>query len=237
MSPSCLEATDFEQVIVNKPWGYEYLMFGDDAIGVWCLHINPGERTSLHCHPLKKTGLILLSGEAEISFLNDSVRLRAPDKIMLRAGLFHSTCALSPDGAIVIEVETPRHKTNLVRLEDKYGRRQAPYEGAEAKRKRTEDCIRLTLPENGEVNTYRVRDCTLRVEQTDDVESLAERATDEIILVMRGGLYSGDGQPVLAEGDVITPPTLKRLASAFSAPKGIAVLTVAKTRHKASRSK
>ena len=226
MSASCAQATDFEQVIVNKPWGYEYLMYGDDAIGVWCLHINSGERTSLHCHPLKKTGLILLSGEAEVSFLNDSVRLSAPDKLMLRAGLFHSTRALSPEGAILIEVETPRHKTNLVRLEDKYGRRQAPYEGAEARRKRTESCIRLAQPEEDKSHTYQIRDCTLRVEQTDDIEALAERMTDEIMLVMRGGLYSNDGQPVLAEGDVITPRTLKRLASAFSAPRGIAVLTV-----------
>lgn len=223
-----LNTSDYDQVIVNKPWGYEYLMYGDDAIGIWCLHIDSGERTSLHCHPLKKTGLIVLSGEVEISFLNGSTRLAAPDRIMLRAGLFHSTRALSSEGAVIIEVETPRHKTNLVRLEDEYGRQQTAYEGKDAQVERTDECIRIELPEPGERRSYTFRDCVLNMEQADDVVALAERLTDEIILVMRGGLYSSDNLPVLAEGDVVSPATLKRLAAAFAAPDGITVLTVRK---------
>ena len=63
---------DYQKVLVKKPWGYEYLMYQNGTVGVWYLHIKEGARTSLHCHPHKKTGLILLSGEAVVSFLNDS---------------------------------------------------------------------------------------------------------------------------------------------------------------------
>ena len=57
---------DYTEVMVTKPWGYEYLMYQNEDIAIWSLHIDYGKQTSLHCHPRKKTGLILLSGEAEV---------------------------------------------------------------------------------------------------------------------------------------------------------------------------
>jgi mannose-6-phosphate isomerase-like protein (cupin superfamily) len=222
--------SDYDKVIVNKPWGYEYLMYATDDIGIWCLNIDQGQRTSLHCHPLKKTGLVLLSGTAEVSFLNDATPLTAPGRLMLRAGLFHSTKATSPEGAIVIEVETPRHKTNLVRLEDAYGREASGYEGKDKQIPKTGDCLYLDAPELGKTHTYTLRESTLSVEKTDDVAAYAETLTDEIILVLEGGLFSDDGQPVLAAGDVVEPATLQRLVKSFCAPEGMAVLKVRKTK-------
>ncbi len=228
MAGTAQVACNYEKVIVNKPWGFEYLMYGDDNIGIWCLNIMQGERTSLHCHPLKKTGLIVLSGEAEVSFLNDSTRLIAPARLMLRAGLFHSTRALSPDGAVVIEVETPRFKTNLVRLEDAYGREDAGYEGADKQIPKTQECLYLASPELHKPAAYRLKECALTVEKTDDIETFAANLDDEIILVLEGGLFSDDGQPVLAAGDVVSPATVQRLVKAFSAPNGISVLRIRK---------
>ena len=51
---------------VTKPWGYEYLAYENDNVGVWILHIKEGESTSMHCHPNKDTGLIVLEGEVDI---------------------------------------------------------------------------------------------------------------------------------------------------------------------------
>jgi hypothetical protein len=226
--------SDYARVIVNKPWGYEYLMYATDAIGVWCLNIDHGQRTSLHCHPLKKTGLVLLSGAAEVSFLNDATRLVAPARLMLRAGLFHSTKATSPEGAIVLEVETPRHKRNLVRLEDAYGREAAGYEGVDKQAPKTEDCLCLAPPEPGVRRAYALRDCTLEVEQVGDVRAFAATLADEIVLVLDGGLFSEDGQPVLAAGDVVSPATVRRLVGHFHAPEGMAVLTIRATERDAS---
>ena len=52
---------------VKKPWGYEYLAYENENVGLWFLYIAPGQSTSMHCHPKKTTGLVLLDGEAEIS--------------------------------------------------------------------------------------------------------------------------------------------------------------------------
>lgn len=219
---------DYQRVIVKKPWGYEYLMYQNDAIGIWYLHIKHGDRTSLHCHPHKKTGLVLLSGEAVVSFLNNSVRLKALSKLMIRAGLFHSTAAVSPEGIAVIEIETPCLKGDVVRFEDKYGRKEKPYEGLDAMIPVTEDCIRLNDPERGKQFKYTMHGCVLSVEKTKDISGLRQRPLGEIIVVLEGGLVSRAGEPVLSPGDVVSTSTLDRLTETFSAPYGVSLLTIQK---------
>lgn len=55
--------------IILKPWGYEYSVYENKSFSVWLLHIKENEFTSMHCHPRKKTKLILLDGQAKISLL------------------------------------------------------------------------------------------------------------------------------------------------------------------------
>ena len=112
----------YESTVVKKPWGYEYLVYQNDKAALWFLHINKDQQTSMHCHPNKTTGLILLDGEAELSFLSESKVIHAVSKTMIRKGLFHQTKAISDGGISVFEIETPVDKHDLVRLEDKYGR-------------------------------------------------------------------------------------------------------------------
>ena len=44
--------------LVKKPWGSEYLIYENSKIAAWLLDISYKKKTSLHCHPLKKTGFI-----------------------------------------------------------------------------------------------------------------------------------------------------------------------------------
>ncbi|MBN2008116.1 hypothetical protein JW960_02085 [candidate division KSB1 bacterium] len=207
-----LEYTD---VIVEKPWGYEYLMIQSSTIGIWALHINEGSQTSLHCHPRKKTGLILVHGEAQIGFLNNSTMLRAVNKLMIRPGLFHSTKAMSPGGIDLIEVETPPDKVNLVRLDDAYGRVEQPYEGPESQKPLSDDCIHLDIPTICDRNEYTMKSASLIVERVDVLTPLKLYKPDDLILVIEGGIFSRDGEPVLSEGDVVTRSTIDRLADTF----------------------
>ena len=78
--------------LVKKPWGEEYIICKTKKAATWHLKINSRKKTSLHCHPNKKTGFILLDGKVEvmIGFYEKRI-LKAPDKLMIRPGLFHST--------------------------------------------------------------------------------------------------------------------------------------------------
>lgn len=122
---------DYSKVVVRKPWGYEYLIFQNDAAAVWILHIKSGFQTSLHCHPTKKTAIAVLSGSAVCSTLEGEVT-RGPGTIaLLGKGVFHRTRSTSSAGTYVMEVETPVNKRDLVRLVDDYGRRGLGYESTE----------------------------------------------------------------------------------------------------------
>lgn len=122
------EKLNYKKIVVDKPWGYEYLMFENDYVGIWILYLKQGFSTSMHCHLLKKTSLVLLSGEAISSTLDTRFKLKSLDGLIIDTGVFHSTEALSPGGIFLMEIETPSDKYDLVRLRDKYGRENKGYE-------------------------------------------------------------------------------------------------------------
>ena len=111
----------------RKPWGYEYLIYENDEVAIWHLFINKWESTSMHCHPNKKTGLLVLCGGAKISFLNGHQKVFAGEKVMIRHGVFHQTMNMTSEILQLFEIETPVNKADIIRLEDCYGRAGMPY--------------------------------------------------------------------------------------------------------------
>ena len=128
--PASVENPDYNGLVVRKPWGYEYLLFENKHVAIWFLYIKNGAKTSMHCHPNKKTSLINLHGKIETSTLTDVFPLAEKEAIVIDNGVFHSTASVSVDGAYIIEIETPPNKGDLVRLKDAYGRENKGYEGA-----------------------------------------------------------------------------------------------------------
>ncbi|MFM7357113.1 MAG: cupin domain-containing protein [Sediminibacterium sp.] len=121
---------DYSNVVVNKPWGYEYLWFQNQYIAIWFLRIAPGQSTSLHCHAKKRTSLIVLDGSIICTTIDDKYCLNKLDSVVLEACVFHSSKAISESGAFVMEIETPPMKGDLVRMHDVYGRQDIGYEKA-----------------------------------------------------------------------------------------------------------
>ena len=208
--------TEYKNVIVNKPWGYEYLAYENEHVGLWFLHIEKNQQTSLHCHPKKDTGLIVLDGTVDVSFLNDINRLVAGRKIMIRKGLFHSTKALSESGANIFEIETPKLKHDLVRLEDKYGRKAKPYEGKSSEEEKTRECIFFKDPKKNEKNTYIFSNCKIFVESITNKDSFMKIEDHENIMFLNGGILTDQKDILVASpGDVIAAHIVKRLLGTF----------------------
>ena len=72
--------SNYNTNIVKKPWGYEYLAYENEYVAIWFLYIKHNHATSFHCHPNKTTGLILLDGQAETSFLNNTNKLNPTNR-------------------------------------------------------------------------------------------------------------------------------------------------------------
>jgi len=149
---------DYRGVIVKKPWGYEYLVFENEFVAIWMLQIVRKRKTSMHCHPQKRTGLILLSGEAKFHHLDGSIALSRMSAVNIDAKTFHSTEAssllpihpVSEDGIWVMEIETPPLKEDLCRMSDSYGRAGETYEGAGQMVFQPKEILRLAEPAEGD---------------------------------------------------------------------------------------
>lgn len=197
--------SNYDSNIVKKPWGYEYLAYENENVGLWFLHILKDQSTSMHCHPKKTTGLVVLDGGAEISFLADKRRLQSLDKVMIRRGLFHSTKALSENGALIFEIETPVDKQDLVRLNDQYGRASKPYEDSTFEELKTKNCLWIEDPILGESNLYQFAGCTLKVENINNINVINEKKDNDLLMFLKGGMIriiDGISHCVTIPGDV-----------------------------------
>ena len=205
-----------EHNIVSKPWGYEYIVYQNAHVAMKLLHIRQGERTSLHCHPNKSTGLVVVDGTAEINFIAGSRTLTAPAKQMIRRGLFHQTHALSAGGILMLEIETPVDKDDLVRLKDNYGRKDSGYEGQQFELPKTEDCVWFDDPEPDQANHYMLGSSSVSIARVHDVLTFAHYPADDIVIFLRGGLVKtvdGRSHLVTQPGDVGQVKVIQQVAS------------------------
>ena len=199
--------------IVKKPWGYEYLVFENSQVALWALFIATQHQTSMHCHPNKTTGLIVLDGTCEISFFSNSFVIDSLDKIMIRKGLFHSTKSISESGSVVFEIETPNNKQDLVRFDDSYGRKGLPYEGKEFEQPKSNNC--LWINEDFELNFSKFANCELEIHTVDDI-SFFDKYDDSVnFIFLSGGIMTNYDVTLVNPGDIINNIIAKKITSIF----------------------
>ena len=205
---------DYKKVVVKKPWGYEYLIFQSKHSAIWILYIKPNHQTSMHCHPQKKTSLIVLEGTVECSSLTESIAMDLGQGLIIDKGSFHRTKAISKNGCFVMEIETPVNKHDLVRLKDSYKRVGKGYETID-KYKFLPNYNYLTFGES-EVYyniTKRFWECTLTIKKAktkDDIDLiLASNAGGNLLSLLDGEIHN-NGMTLMEPGDTITVATLKK---------------------------
>jgi len=204
---------DFSKILVKKPWGEEYEVFNNEDISLWHLIIKPGHKTSLHCHPKKKTGLIVLDGHARLDFLSGYNDLQTLDKRIIRPSVFHSTTNTGITDLHLLEVETPKDKLDLLRLEDDYSRAGTPYE--------SEKNFEPLIFKRFNFSTYSIgmAQFLLNITATRKLVDSSYRPTrPEKILILHGRIHREDIE-VAGPGDILDEQTIGRLLDKFDATK------------------
>tara|TARA_A100001015_G_scaffold316611_1_gene431381 strand:- start:4727 stop:5392 length:666 start_codon:yes stop_codon:yes gene_type:complete len=213
----------FLNKLVVKPWGSEYLIYGNKKIAAWFLNISHKKATSLHCHPLKKTGFILLGGSVSINIgFYQKKKIKALDKVMIRPGLFHSTKAVSKGGAQIIEIETPNKKEDLIRFKDNYGREKKPYESKKNIIKLPKNSLKIQNKKN-----FIFNNCKFKIKKYKKILSKDLSNKKEIYAVLDGGLGTNSKNLVLSPGDIVRTNTIKKLVTSFKPSPFITILTIA----------
>ena len=217
----------YKDVCVKKPWGHEYLCYQNEVLAIWFLHIENGQQTSLHCHPNKHSGFVVLEGTAELSFLRGKMVLHGLDKVHIFRGRFHSTRSLSKGGSFILEIETPENKTDLVRLEDAYGRKGKSYEGKEFEFPKNELSLWIGEPEDAKASII-CNGCTICHFRPSTKQDLIIYQDQDFFVVMRGGIEAYAKAQILWPGDVIDGVSLARLADTFMLIEGTTLLHIRK---------
>jgi len=205
---------DYSKVVIKKPWGHEYVIFKNGDVAVWVLHIKHGFQTSMHCHPNKKTSIAVLSGEAAFATLENEHRLRPGEGLFLDKGVFHSTRAVSPEGILVMETETPTNKKDLVRLRDSYGRSGQGYEGKEHFLDVNDSELNhFHKPEDRYLRGKEFGACAITLTQHheyEDFKSTFAHFGGNIAAVLSGGLLNSKNECIVGVGDVVGFQDLER---------------------------
>ena len=117
--------------LISQPWGHEHRVYDDALLDVWVQTLAAATSTSMHCHPRKDTFLLCLEGRGEvITGAGRVISFVSGGALHIEQGAAHRLAA-STD-MIVVEIETPRDKFDLVRLAEDSRRAGPSYEGANA---------------------------------------------------------------------------------------------------------
>ena len=126
---SSVHPKDYHDCVVIKPWGHEFQMFDDKKHSIWILNLRPNRSTSLHCHQHKTVCLIPLVGSITLITLDQRFTVRPMESISLLPKVFHCLWNSGKSDVVLVEIESPSIKLDLVRAEDAYGRAKNGYEG------------------------------------------------------------------------------------------------------------
>ena len=211
----------YDKRIVFKPWGHEHVVYRyKNILSVTLLNINSKKSTSLHCHPTKKTGFVLLDGKALIQlglWKSERKIYKSPSKLMIRTGLFHSIKCVSKKPLLALELETPIDKNDLVRFNDKYGREKKPYE--KGKKISNKNIEQVKLHKFKKNNKYLFGRTSIELETHKNFKKLISQKNDTIFAVLNGNVCNKKKKNILFPGVIIKKGTSKKLEKVFKIHK------------------
>lgn len=212
---------------VNKPWGSEYTIYKNSVSSTKLLKIEKFKSTSLHCHPTKKTGFILIKGEVnvDLGFYNKK-KLSSISRLMIRPGLFHSTSNNAEETAVILEIETPIDKDDLVRFKDEYGRENTSYEGENKMTDLDKNDIKFEDPKLDTFNEYMLEGKRIIIEKLSKDRKIKLNNYKEIFAILGGGLFNNKGLCVLSPGDIVSTDTVLKLSENFRIIDNITFLRI-----------
>jgi len=222
----------YDNTIVIKPWGYEYVVYREkNDLSVTLLNINYKEKTSLHCHPQKKSGFIVLKGKAlfQLGLWKKRREIKKScSKRMIARGLFHQITSLSKNGLIALEFETPVNKKDLVRFQDSYGRQKKTYEGKKFTKQIKPEQLQLKKPTISKKTNYSIGDCNLSLEIHKDFTKLVKNKKNTLFAILKGNVSDHKGNNVLEYGDIVKTIDFKVFSKVFKIKNRLTVLKVNK---------
>ena len=207
----------YDDRIVFKPWGFEHMLLRiKNEVLIKYLNIEYNKQTSLHSHPAKKTGFIILNGKALVQYgiYRSNNKVYNPlSRLVIRPGLFHSIKAISKKGLQVLELESPVDQNDLIRLSDKYGRKFKSYEGKNFTTKGNNINYKLEI-NNKKNHSFTIGNTFVQLEKKKNFKDIKKNDLSTSA-ILKGEIVDKKGQSVIKYGEIVKTTTLKILSSLF----------------------
>lgn len=211
--------------IVKKPWGHEYLCFQNKFLSIWLLAINKDSETSLHCHPNKDTGYVVLDGNVELTFIRGSKKLKTLDKVYIFKKRFHKSRNIHSKTSYILEIETPIDKDDLVRMNDKYGRAGKPYENFKNFYKKDNKCLNIKNVTKDKFITYFLKRKFVHFNLSNQKSKISSFKKKDLFIFTSGGFYKKK-DILIQPADVMDGESLKLFHNNFSLKNNTKVIHV-----------
>ena len=224
----------YDNRVVIKPWGEEYNIFRNKKkIAITYLKIEKGFSTSLHCHPVKKTGFLILKGVAEvqIGIYKKNIKRYPPMSILvLRPGLFHRIKANKKSDLFALEIENPYIKNDLVRMKDNYGRRLKGYESLKSTRQLVKKDLLFEIPKKTKKNNYILNNVNIEISYYKDFKRFKSFDDKSVSIILDGKIVSDKRKTVITTGEIVKSFTLKQLSQYFKIDNKLLLLKASKNK-------
>jgi mannose-6-phosphate isomerase-like protein (cupin superfamily) len=220
--------------VVVKPWGEEHVCFyNKKKLGITLVKIKPKHQTSLHSHPNKKTGFVILSGMAnvQIGLYKKNMSTYKPLSILvLRPGLFHRISSVGKKNLYALETETPFKKNDLVRLDDKYGRKKQPYESLRLTVPCTKKHLVFTNVKNKTTPKFKFKDIDFKIKNFINNNSLRKIKISKkaIAIILDGCLVDDNSNMVIKYGEIVKLETILMLSKSYKIKNYLKLLIIEK---------
>jgi hypothetical protein len=195
------------------------------------LNINKGNSTSLHCHPKKKTGFLILSGGAYVQlgiYKQNTFYYKPMSILVLRPGLFHKISAPKNKNLFALEIETPYIKSDLIRFQDEYGRQSKGYESLKSTKKLETKNVIFKFPKKNKTNIYKLNNVKLAISYFKNFNSYKDYDDKSISIICDGELIEKNGKKVISAGEIVRSYTLKKLGDIYKIKNKILIMKATK---------
>ena len=196
---------------VRKPWGYEFSIFDDHDISIWLLQIGfphksgyllEKSRTSMHLHLFKTATVICVHGSVDVVTTHSTVKLRPGDYYSIPPLTFHRLEACETY-TLLVELETPSNRDDIIRLRDDYGRENQGY-----------DWNKVPSSEVIDPNLYISNDCVRFRESLilakHSFSSQCDYTTNQLFVPASDYYFSPTNDVLIRKGVVFSPLELKQ---------------------------
>ena len=211
--------SEFELKLVNKPWGFEFELYDNESISIWCVSIGQEHKsgylldkcsTSFHMHTAKTAKIFVLEGAVELIqnqsslILHKSIPHVLPPRTPHKINAYHGN-------AILLEVELPSNRSDIIRLKDSYGRSKNLYSWdiidpkkieswkSELRKKETPYDINIT-GENLSPSMYLSNGVTVEYLVT-NIEKILQLPEENTFIVTEGSIINSCGESISLTGE------------------------------------